>query len=207
MEPSDVDIWRIQLDRVDIDLSVLSSPEMQKANRCLTESHRHRYRATRFCLRSILACYLPITADNVELEKSANGKPSIPDSPIEFNLTHSGPLALLAITSGKLIGIDIEPIRKRNNVAAIAKRVLSNEIVGRLNRTSDETEKALLFTRVWTAFEARQKMTGNGIFGSSNTPVHQLLRIHPFDEWIAAIAVEGEKQDTPPRFFDFPTIS
>ena len=44
---------------------------------------------------------------------------------LHFNLTHSGDLALIALTTFAPVGVDIEHIDRRRDYVAVARRVLS----------------------------------------------------------------------------------
>ena len=87
-------------------------------------------------------------------------------------------------------------------MVGIARRILGEETAAALAATDDEAERALRFTTAWTAFEARQKLTGNGLFGDRRLPPHRLIHFHPGPGWVAALAQEWPA--APPRFLDYP---
>lgn len=92
------------------------------------------------------------------LERTSGGKPFFPRHPEQqFNLSHSGPYALCALSSRE-VGADIEVIRPRR--ASLPQKVLSSaEFVWFQTRGSRWED----FYTLWTLKEARVKYTGTGL--------------------------------------------
>ena len=90
-----------------------------------------------------------------------NGKPYFPDHPeLCFNLSHSGSMALCAV-SGQEVGCDIEAIAAPR--LGVARRSYTErEYNDVLSRTS-ESEQAELFFRYWSLKESYMKFTGLGL--------------------------------------------
>lgn len=198
-----VHLWLAELDRIAAGPEALSAEERRKAAGFGQGEMRQRYLATRFFCRQLLSRYSGTAPEKLELSSAGNGKPYLPGNErLQFNLSHSGSLALLAIGNGRAVGIDLEPVRPRPNRVAIARRVLDESTVAALAAIADEGEQTACFTQAWTAFEARQKLTGNGIFGPRTVPAHRLIPFVPRPGWQAALAVEGEA-DPPLRFFEY----
>jgi 4'-phosphopantetheinyl transferase len=199
-----IDIWRLHLDRIEAETSLLSHHEMEKAKGRASETLSRRYIAARHALRTILGAYLAQTPQTLRFAATEKGKPYLDAHPeLTFNLSHSDNLALLAITNGDEIGIDLEPITSRPHMGRIAKRIFNGEITDTILNASTESEQRFLFTREWTALEARQKMTGNGLFGDKSSPPHRLLQFHPAHDWLAAIAIANRDSDLETRYLDF----
>jgi len=99
---------------------------------------------------------------------SAHGKPfleTIGDSAnhdIRFNLSHSGEWALVALTNGAEVGVDIERREVNRPTPALAKYAFS---VIEFEQWSalDEEEKPGAFYRLWTRKEAYIKLLGKGL--------------------------------------------
>lgn len=197
-----VHVWRVDLDRFVLDPRAIAPEELIHAQGIPHDTHRQRYLAGRCFRRRVLARYLGMPPGMLRFEIGPGGKPHLPEpSPLQFNLSHSGPMALLAVAQDRTIGIDLEPIRPRQNLLAIAWRVLEVTVAERLAAIDDETERLLDFTRAWTHFEARQKMTGQGIFGDKAAPPHCLIAFAPAAGWLGALAIAGDKA-TPLRFYE-----
>ncbi len=106
-----IDIWEISLSLPISEISVnyLSIDEQTRFQRFYFEKHRRRFASARIALRYILGHYLQQTPASLEFAYAAYGKPSLQHFPqLQFNLTHSKDLALLAICQDHPIGIDIE---------------------------------------------------------------------------------------------------
>lgn len=90
--------------------------------------------------------------------RRADGKPFFPDFPdLRFNLSHSGPLALCAL-SDKPVGCDIEGVRPRS--PRLPRYALSDgEFQWFQNRGANWAD----FYTLWTLKEARVKCTGQGL--------------------------------------------
>ncbi len=83
------------------------------------------------------------------------GKPCAPSLGMEFNLSHSGEFALLAVSEVP-VGADIEVCSARH--AAVMKKVFQEEEIA---WTAEDPEAR--FTLVWTMKEAVSKALGKGL--------------------------------------------
>jgi 4'-phosphopantetheinyl transferase len=76
--------------------------------------HRRRFVAAHAALRLILGAYLDLAPDALAFALGEHGKPSLrqpldPDGArLEFNLAHSGDLALVAVARDHPVGVDVE---------------------------------------------------------------------------------------------------
>src|SRR5688572_15653054 len=99
---AEIDIWIVTLGLKAQNLSqyaaTLSESERVRAARFARASDRERFVVSHGALRDILSnyyCYRPAGA--LEFEFNPHGKPRLRDFPqINFNLSHSGELALVA---------------------------------------------------------------------------------------------------------------
>jgi 4'-phosphopantetheinyl transferase len=102
----EVHVWRAQLE---LPLSqmqrlrgILTDDELDRANRFSFEIDRQRFIAARGTLRSILSRYITIYPSHLRFYYNQYGKPLLaPEFSsylLNFNLSHSGSLALYAIT-------------------------------------------------------------------------------------------------------------
>jgi len=95
----------------------------------------------------------------VDQDAPAGGKP---ETDLRFNLSHSGALALYAITAGHAVGIDVEVPRRQIDELAVAQRVLGVEQARRL-AILEPRARTSEFLRVWVAHEAAVKCRGLGL--------------------------------------------
>lgn len=100
----------------------------------------------------LLRAVLGVRTDG-RLLKGPCGKPHIPGGP-EFNLSHGGTLAVLAV-SDRAVGVDCEDAR-RGASKALLRRVLTPE-------EWEDSPAAIPFSRLWTRKEAVMKACGLGL--------------------------------------------
>ena len=156
--PSDhwIDLYQIDLDQQNADLNVLSDDERQRA-----EKHQsNHYAVMRTVMRSILGQLLNLAPSEVPIWIEDGGKPYLAERNFEFNLSHTGRYGLIAISQLPL-GVDIERFRPQANRLAIAKRVMPEDAIARIE-TAEDSDR--VFYEEWTQLEARHKCIGIGIF-------------------------------------------
>ena len=146
--------------------SVLSADEKARAARFRQAGHTRDFVVARGLLRRFLACYLRIPAAGIGFDYSESGKPSLTieseTNDIEFNLSHSGKLAVFGITKSVEIGVDVELIDRSVDVPLLSRRILSDSEQRRFAQIPDN-ERVPAFFRYWTHKEAYLKATGEGI--------------------------------------------
>lgn len=162
-----VDVWRLQLDvpeeRVGALRALLSPEELARAERFLRREHGRRFTVVHGVLRLILSKYLNAAPKAIEFRANEYGKPFLRHkTPVEFNLSHSGELALLALTAGRAIGIDLEHYRERLEMEKISKRYFSSTEHNQLMKLPDGQREAAFYA-CWTRKEAYIKARGEGL--------------------------------------------
>jgi 4'-phosphopantetheinyl transferase len=178
----DIHVWRIALDVEDTVLirlrEVLSEEECQRAERFYFEEHRRHFTAARGAMRILLAGYLTRRPEEVRFAYSNYGKPGLADvkNDIRFNLTHSHGLALLAVTRGREIGVDVEHLRNmERDGEPLAERFFSPREVAVLRSLLPELRREAFF-HCWTRKEAYIKAHGEGL----SLPLDQFdVSLHP----------------------------
>ncbi|HEX7278633.1 MAG TPA: hypothetical protein VF255_03315 [Solirubrobacterales bacterium] len=102
------------------------------------ELHLWRLTASATALRRVLAVYLDGRPESIRLERGEGGKPRLAERPprLEFNLSHSGDLALVAVSAEHEVGVDVERVRPRRGAS---------------------------FYRRWARHEAHVKCLGSGL--------------------------------------------
>jgi 4'-phosphopantetheinyl transferase len=93
----------------------LPAGERERAARLARPHGRRRWVAARWALRGVLARYLGREPGTIELRFGERGKPMLADtsSPLRFNLSHSGELALVAVSRDREVGVDVQRIGSR----------------------------------------------------------------------------------------------
>jgi 4'-phosphopantetheinyl transferase len=165
---SAVHVWTIPLQVTESVFAplrdVLSSDELERASRFHFEKDARHFIVARGSLRSILGAYTNSPAADLRFSYSPQGKPSLqhPVSDIRFNLSHSRDLALLAVTRGRDLGVDVEWKNEDVEIEKLAQRFFStHEHQSMLNQP--EGKRIAAFFRGWTCKEAFLKAQGMGL--------------------------------------------
>jgi 4'-phosphopantetheinyl transferase len=169
-----VQIWSVRLSQtVDESQSFrgwLSDAERRRAVSFRFDVHRDRFIAARGALRQVLAGYLNCGPSDVEFGYGKYGKPELavrPSGlPLEFNLSHAQDEALIAVTIGHRVGVDLEQIRPLNDMFGVARASFSLAECKALARL-EASEQLHAFFRAWTRKEALLKALGTGFSVSS----------------------------------------
>jgi len=209
------EIWHIRIgpNPVPIRLvEVLSPEERRHAARFVREIDRRRFLLCHAALRSILGEWLGEPPEHLRFASGRWGKPVLDrpfsDAAVEFNLSHTAELGLVAVTRGRRVGIDVETIRPLNEMLDIARRVLAARDCAVL--TALPPEQAIeAFWRAWTANEACLKAVGSGLGAGEPairldrrgrpTPCNDRLCLHRIEvahPLVAALAIEGHGHAT-----------
>jgi phosphopantetheinyl transferase len=165
-------------------------------------------RAARAATRMLLAHELGAEAGALEISREcghcghpSHGRPAVVGADISFSLSHSGAFAMLACAGGGVrVGVDVEGVRPRARLDALAARVLSEPEHATWSAIPEERDRLLAFLRAWTAREAYLKALGIGIVTRlRDVPARvdgwRTDEIDVGDAWIAALAVDRTKID------------
>lgn len=161
-------LWRIDLAQPAGVLTQLrqhlSGDEMARAKRFHFDRDRRKFIAARGALRAILSRYLAQPPTALRFSYSAHGKPALADqpAPLAFNLSHSGELALLAVSLGPTIGVDVEQVRSMPDAEQIAERFFSAR-ENAVFQTIPAAQRDDAFFNCWTRKEAYIKALGEGL--------------------------------------------
>jgi 4'-phosphopantetheinyl transferase len=170
LAPGMVDIWHIDIapppDKIATSRTLLSADEIERVARFHFDVHRNRYIAGRAALRAILAQYLETSPQALAFVYGEKGKPALVAElntrGLEFNLSHSHDRALLGITVGSIIGVDIERINLEFGTDEIATHFFSAFEVDTLLAVP-KPERGATFFNCWTRKEAYIKAVGEGL--------------------------------------------
>ncbi len=162
-----IHVWHVALDQpagVMNGLAASLSPEEQaRAGRFYFHRDRRRYMVSRGALRAVLGHYLERPAHAVEFGYTDYGKPFLPGSDLQFNVTHSHELALIALCREQLVGVDVEYIHRRlPDAPALAARFFS-EAENVVFNSVPPAEQLEAFYNCWTRKEAYIKAIGEGL--------------------------------------------
>lgn len=146
--------------------SLFSAEERERAERFMREEPRRRFMAAHAALRSVLSGYLALPPADVPIATGTHGKPRLADGEVaddhRFNLAHSGELALIAVTRGCEVGVDVEQLRPVGHLQEIADRYFTAAESAAISQVG-EPERTERFLSTWTAKEAILKAAGRGL--------------------------------------------
>lgn len=171
LEPNTVHIWGIELDGsprcLERCAQWLDEEEQHRAARLVREEDRQRYVLAHGGLRIVLSRYLGIGPDVLELYRSEVGKPSLTresrgQPAITFNMSHAHGRALIAVSKGQEVGVDLERIRSDVEVAKLSERYFAPSEHATIMQSTQEQSVAKFF-RYWVAKEAVLKAQGIGL--------------------------------------------
>ncbi len=166
---NEVHLWRVDLAAVAEGerrwAETISADERVRASRFHFSKDRQYFTATRALLRMILSSYLGSNPRELVFHYLEKEKPSLESrsrSRLEFNVSHSGDVALLAFAQGRALGVDVERLRDNFDHAAIARRFFSEREQHQLEALPP-AERFHGFFRCWTRKEAYIKALGTGL--------------------------------------------
>jgi 4'-phosphopantetheinyl transferase len=187
-----VHVWVAALDRPGWPPAAeLPAAERERAARFASPQVARRWVASRWALRCVLGRYLDQPPSEVELELGEYGKPRLRGKPLEFNLSHSEGLALVAAAE-RAVGVDVEAVRPGRDALALAQRALSTEEAAAVRAASPQ-EREAVFYRAWTRHEARLKCRGTT---PAQTPV-TVVQLDLAAPYTAAVAAAGPEPFSP----------
>lgn len=145
-------------------VELLSDEERDRRSRFHFEKDSRRFSVGRAILRAILAGYTRVPAREIRFVYSEHGKPALadPKTNIQFSISHSGDLALVAVALGRQVGADIESVREDIEIEKLAARFFSSQECQDLLALPQEQRIAAFF-RYWTCKEAFLKAQGVGL--------------------------------------------
>jgi 4'-phosphopantetheinyl transferase len=168
MSDAGTDVWYVPLEGDSRSVAryegSLSDEERKRAGEFRFERDALRYLIAHGALRAILAEYAGVGARHLEFSVSPAGKPSlaVPGAGIHFNLTHSGDLALLAVSRGGDVGVDVEKIVAGEDLPLIARRCFCRAELAHLEAAPPALYAEEFYT-LWTRKEAYVKGKGDGL--------------------------------------------
>jgi 4'-phosphopantetheinyl transferase len=169
LDAGSVDLWSIGLDALgsptsDELLGALCVDERRRMARFRRASDARRWGLARGVTRKVLASYIGVPTSEVVFHLGESGKPTLEGvgDGLHFNVSHCGPMALLAVARGYEVGVDVERIREGLHEGAIAQRVLGDE-AGRLAMIASPEDRTRAFFRSWVRHEAVVKCRGVGL--------------------------------------------
>lgn len=158
---SEVHLWHLRLSDAG-SIEILSDDERARAGRFKFDRDRERFVSCRCQLRQILAGYVKVAPGTLRFTYGAQGKPFLPETDLRFNVSHSGDHALVAVSRGREVGVDIECRDTRLNPAELSRHFLTPAEAAFVH-SAPASEHLDAFLACWTRKEAWAKAVGVGL--------------------------------------------
>lgn len=148
--------------------AILDADERGRAAHFVFARDRRRYLSAHEQMRQVLGAYLDQSPDVLHFFAGPHGKPTLSQqhsrgaAKLRFNLSHSGDYAVLALSNGHEVGVDIEMLRPGVAEPELAAQVLSPQELQTLSSVPP-TEADSFFLNGWTRKEAVLKALGCGL--------------------------------------------
>jgi len=172
-------VWKIHLDQPDHPRwwRLLSGAERERALRLPCPVEQRRFMVAHAALRAILGPLCGVRAALLGFGAEPEGRPylALPGGPppLDFNLSHSGEWALVAVAPPPWrVGVDVERIRPDLDCLGIARRLYQPAEVDRLLQ-ADPVQRLTEYFQFWSAKEAYVKAVGVGFAGLSDVLVRR----------------------------------
>lgn len=160
-----LDLWKSYIGKL---RGLLSSEELDRLDRLKIESKREEFLWSRGILRIVLAQYEKEEPQHLIICRSPGGKPFLPESRLEFNISHSSGLLICGIRSKQRIGVDIQEIYPVSSLDRIIQNHFSPTEIEYLQGLPTGADYYSYFFAIWTAKEAYFKGIGIGINDNFN---------------------------------------
>lgn len=146
-------------------LALLDAEERVRAARFLRPEDRDRFIASHAALRLTLAGVLGAAPSSLAFQADASGKPTLAHpwrGRLDFNLSHSGGFALIALSPAARIGVDVEAVRPLPDALRIARGHFAPQEIAALAALPARSLTEAFFA-CWTCKEAFVKALGLGL--------------------------------------------
>ena len=148
--------------------SLLSDEELNRLDRLKIDNKKAEFLSSRSILRIILSMYLTEDPNDLSINYTLAGKPILPNTELQFNVSHSKDFLLCGISLINRIGIDIQEIYPISSLDRIINNFFSPTEIQYLRSLPSREAYQENFFAIWTAKEAYLKAVGEGIQGSFN---------------------------------------
>lgn len=162
----EVQVWKAGIHMAEALRPLLPKEELQAMERFVRLADRRRFIVGRGLVRWLLAAYLGREPSSLRLRANSYGKPEMPacgaEERIEFNVSHSGDLVLMALARGRRVGVDVERVQPElvcESVMATAFSAAEKKAV----QSTPDAARTRAFFACWTRKEAYLKALGYGL--------------------------------------------
>lgn len=144
----------------------VSRDDLARIDRLVSDTDRHARLVAWALARAVLSRHADVAPDAWGFRETERGRPEIaaPEGapPLRFNLSHTAGLVACVVAWSDDVGVDVEDMRRRADIARIVRRFFAPAEVAAIERV-DEEHRPMAFFERWTLKEAYLKARGAGI--------------------------------------------
>ena len=210
LAPDAIHVWtaplNVDADEMEEMLARLSPSERKRAGALLEERAVRQTVVSRAMQRQLLAGYVGGHPSEISFGVVAMGKPTLSrpnDIGLTFNTTHSGDLVIIAVTTNRDVGVDVEKVRPVRRALRVAKRVYSeDEYAALANLPAAKLDHA--FLSIWVRREGTAKARGDSVWRGlaswkngeiENSPLRHDYRVEYLDlgpSFVGVVVAKGD---------------
>jgi phosphopantetheinyl transferase len=147
-------------------VDVLDASERARHERFLDPDVALLFAGAHAGMRRHLGRWLGCAPNALRFAADANGRPhlTVPsDARLDFNLSHTGDVAVLAVSANGHVGVDVESPARPIRWDLVARRILSPDDLAAWHALADDATRRDALVERWTLLEAWGKLTGHGL--------------------------------------------
>lgn len=171
VDVGEIHLWYVPIKDLYRDLgryhASLSETERERLERYRFPESQKKYIVSRGVLRDILSGYLAKPPAEIDIANRATGKPHLPHSQLQFNISHSKLCMICAVTQKTPIGVDYQAVYRISNMETLAQAFFSPHEQD-IYHSKPASEQREYFFNTWVRKEAFMKATGLGFHLPSN---------------------------------------
>lgn len=154
-------------------LAVLDAEERRRAAAYRSQDDRRRFVLAHGALRHIVARRLGAPAGEIRWVRGPHGKPELAGQwrGAHVNLSHSAAVAMVALSSARPVGVDVQQVLPRLDAEAMARRYFPPQEAAYVRASPDPAARAERFARLWARKEALTKAHGGRLAQGLRVPV------------------------------------
>lgn len=178
MNADPVHVWLVDTDLPGPVLAVLAAlldpSERERAAGLPDQPARARFVAAHGALRSIVGQWLGAPPEQLRWQRGRHGKPELTGrwTGAQVNLSHSGTLAMVAVTDRRPVGVDVQELAGvRLDPARLAERYFPGPEAESVAAAGGPARRADRLARLWTRKEACVKAAGGRLTQGLRLPV------------------------------------
>ncbi len=206
-----IHVWRAFVGHSEALLTVLAAilddDERERAERMRFGRDSRRFIASHAATRIVLSHYLLESPESLQIEIGKWGQPFLPGQSgpegLRYSLSHSGDYALVAVSRGADVGVDVELHRDDFPIDEVVNHFFDAEETAAI-KALPRDRRAHAFFDAWVSKEARLKACGLGLAALEQTD--GLCRSNLLSSWTvrmldmgagysAAVAAEGPEKE------------